>query len=95
MLETEVRLPVLFQGVDTDLAVPADVGMEDLGREEGFGRRHGKVFGQGTPDGERPAKVRSPGCAITFSMKNIVLEETFGDEDHACHMFTESRIRIR
>ena len=46
VLESQVRLPVLLESIYTDLPVTRDIGMEDLGGEEGFGWRDREVLGE-------------------------------------------------
>ena len=61
MLKTEIRFPVLFQGIYTDLTIPGNIWMKDLRREKGFRRRDGEILRQAAADIERATEVRSPG----------------------------------
>lgn len=46
MLDSVCRFPVLFQGVDTDLAGRGDVRMEDFSCEPAFRRSSGEFIGK-------------------------------------------------
>jgi len=57
VLDAQLRLPVLLQRVDADLAVGGHVRVEYLGDEVGLGRLRGEALAEDELEAEDAAKV--------------------------------------
>jgi len=68
VLDSQLRLPVLLQRVDADLAVGGHVRVEYLGDEVGLGRLRGEALAEDELEAEDAAKVGR----VRYNNNNII-----------------------